>query len=619
MSKVNLEINGQEIEAETGTTILEACEQAGIDVPTLCHYSSLTDVGACRICTVEVGDGDFETACTTPVQDGMTVEADTEELNEYRRTILELICAEENHYCMYCDQDGDCELQDLLKEFGVDHVRIPFSYSSYSVDAVSDHLVIDHNRCILCGRCVRVCDEVVANDTLDFGGRGRDTQVVADLNQPIGESTCISCGACLQVCPTGTILSKHSVYQGNTRECEKTPSTCTRCSIGCSIDVFTRSNNVVQLQGNEVDEESGGQLCEQGRFGPLMEDRDRVEAGAVREDGELHNLSLNDAVEQARSKLQEASSLIGLASGNLPTGTLSAFQDFIHNYNGQWDVLGGDALRSIHQSWSQLQMEQEADSLLADNLEDVLHADRIILYDSSIVETHPVLASYIRRASKDGTKLLVLEAGENQLERYTDQHVELEKSTTVFTEYLVEAFKLGVTSAKDLSTSPELGESGVESEVIGQVLEELDKAQQTVIVSGPRMKDTSSLTELIKLCSLLDSSLINLTGISNQAVVAFDFRPVEGPADVSYLFASEEDSLEQMVEIADQTEYTIVQASRHSQLTRMADLVLPAMAWYERKGQFIDINGELKEVNRIKEPNIPVDTDQELIDAIYTR
>ena len=210
MAAKTLTIDEKHLSAEENETILEAATDAGIKIPTLCRLEGLSDVGACRLCLVEVaGSGKLLPACVTKVAEGMEVKTDTERLRKYRLMILELLFAERNHICSVCIANGHCELQSLAQQQGMTHVRFAYLYPEASVDASHERFVIDHNRCILCTRCVRVCDEIEGAHTWDVMGRGTNSRVITDLNQPWGTSeTCTSCGKCVQVCPTGALFEK---------------------------------------------------------------------------------------------------------------------------------------------------------------------------------------------------------------------------------------------------------------------------------------------------------------------------------------------------------------------------------------------------------------------------
>jgi bidirectional [NiFe] hydrogenase diaphorase subunit len=205
-----LTIDDRLVSAREDESILEAARDNGIRIPTLCNLDGLTAVGACRLCMVEVkGSSRLFAACVTMVAEGMDVVTDSERLQRYRKTIVELLFSERNHVCAVCVSNGHCELQNLAQLLGVTHLTVPYLNPKLPVDASHERFVNDHNRCVLCQRCVRVCGEVEGAHTWDLRGRGIDTRVITDLNQPWGSSeTCTGCGKCVHVCPTGALTEK---------------------------------------------------------------------------------------------------------------------------------------------------------------------------------------------------------------------------------------------------------------------------------------------------------------------------------------------------------------------------------------------------------------------------
>ncbi len=207
---VTLTIDGQAVSAREDETIIEVARENRIPIPSLCYLEGLTIWGGCRLCMVEVaGSNRLLAACSTRVTEGMVISTCTEKLHHYRRTIVELLFAERNHVCSVCVSNGHCELQNLAQKCGVDHVQVPYRSAHYPVDSSHEMFRLDHNRCILCTRCVRVCDEIEGAHTWDVMGRGTDCLVITDLNRPWGESdTCTGCGKCVQVCPTGALVKQ---------------------------------------------------------------------------------------------------------------------------------------------------------------------------------------------------------------------------------------------------------------------------------------------------------------------------------------------------------------------------------------------------------------------------
>ncbi len=203
-------IDGRDVSARETETLLEAAQEEGMFIPTMCHLEGLSEVGACRLCLVEVkGVSKLLPACVTRVEEGMEVYTRSERLDRYRRTVLEFFFAEGNHICSVCVANGHCELQSMAQRLGVDHVRVPYISPRRQLDASHERFLLDPNLCILCTLCVRVCDEIEGAHTWDVMGRGIASRVITDLNEPWGESTsCTSCGKCVQVCPTGALVEK---------------------------------------------------------------------------------------------------------------------------------------------------------------------------------------------------------------------------------------------------------------------------------------------------------------------------------------------------------------------------------------------------------------------------
>jgi len=208
--KLSIRIDGELITALEGQTILQAAKANGKYIPTLCDMDGLTSVGACRICIVEVsGVGRLLPACTTPIQEGMSVTTNSPKLTLYRRISVELLLVERNHVCAVCVSNGHCELQSMATALGISTVRFAYNYPKLSVDPSHPRFVLDHNRCILCTRCVRVCAELEGAHVWELNSRGIHARVVSDLNQKWGESTsCTNCGKCVQACPTGALAEK---------------------------------------------------------------------------------------------------------------------------------------------------------------------------------------------------------------------------------------------------------------------------------------------------------------------------------------------------------------------------------------------------------------------------
>jgi bidirectional [NiFe] hydrogenase diaphorase subunit len=200
-------IDGKEVLAAENDTILKVAKENSIYIPTLCFMEGLSTMGGCRLCLVEIkGSSKLFPACTTPVANGLYVITSSDKLTNYRKMLVELILSERTHICAVCVANGSCELQDLAKMLGVEHVRFNREWTAHEVDCSHERFAIDRNRCIVCTRCVRVCDEIEGVHTLDLKNRGKDSQVIMDLDETWGNSpSCTSCQKCSVVCPVGAI------------------------------------------------------------------------------------------------------------------------------------------------------------------------------------------------------------------------------------------------------------------------------------------------------------------------------------------------------------------------------------------------------------------------------
>jgi bidirectional [NiFe] hydrogenase diaphorase subunit len=207
---ITFTLNGREVSASDDQTILDVARENGVNVPTLCHLPGLSATGGCRLCMVEVaGSPKLQPACIVKATEGISVTTDSERLQTYRRLIVELLLAERNHVCSVCVANTRCGLQDLAVSMALHHVRFEYQAPPLQMDASHRRFVLDHSRCVLCTRCVRVCDEIEGAHTWDVMGRGEASRVVTDMNQPWGEAeTCTGCGKCITVCPTGALFEK---------------------------------------------------------------------------------------------------------------------------------------------------------------------------------------------------------------------------------------------------------------------------------------------------------------------------------------------------------------------------------------------------------------------------
>lgn len=307
MEKIKIKVNGNEVEVSPGKTVLQVLKDLGVHVPVLCHYEPLMPQGSCRICVVE-DRGVLKTACTTPVEPNMDIKTDTPNVVNSRKLVLQLLFSERNHYCMYCEVTGECELQDLGYEFGIDHFEFPTYERKFPVDNTHDFIMIDHNRCVLCRRCVRACSEVAGHFVLGEMERGIDTMIIADMNLPLGNSSCVSCGLCAQVCPTGAIIDKRSSYLGREVQSDIIYSNCDLCAVGCGIEIYKKkgANFIIKIHGDWNSDVSGGVLCKLGRYLALYDNKERAIGIRVRDEFGFRRLHEDNLISLIKTKLDNA-------------------------------------------------------------------------------------------------------------------------------------------------------------------------------------------------------------------------------------------------------------------------------------------------------------------------
>lgn len=283
---VHLTINGQQVSAPEDSTILEAARLAGIRIPTLCHHPDLSNVGACRMCVVSVEKArGVQTACTTPVFEGMVVDTESQAARETRRFVLEMLLSDHPNECMTCEVNGACELQDLVYEYDVPWPAGPGVRHAYPINPdPGPFIFIDRNKCILCTRCVRACAEIQNRDVWNIANRGFKSKVVAGNDQVLADARCESCGQCVAYCPTGALFDKMSVGAGRAGQITKVRTTCGYCGVGCNFDLNVRNGKVVRVTSAPDAPVNGMALCVKGRYGyDYVKHPDRLTRPLVRE------------------------------------------------------------------------------------------------------------------------------------------------------------------------------------------------------------------------------------------------------------------------------------------------------------------------------------------------
>ncbi len=303
---VNLTIDGKAVTVPAGTTILEAAQSIGIEIPHFCYDKDLTVFGGCRICVVEVeGARNLQASCSTPVTSGMVVWTESERVVKTRRMILELLLGNHPVDCIVCDKTGDCLLQDYCYRYGVK--ESPFIGEKKQLELDRDNHLIerDQNKCILCGKCVQVCHDVQVTGTIDFVERGFYTRVTTPYDLPLNTEICRFCGQCVGVCPTGALVNKQ--FKGTRPwEVSKVRTTCLFCGVGCNFDLNVKDGRVIGVTPTPEAPVNGRSLCVKGRFHKdLLYNPERITTPLIKRDGQFVEASWDEALDEIASRLKK--------------------------------------------------------------------------------------------------------------------------------------------------------------------------------------------------------------------------------------------------------------------------------------------------------------------------
>ncbi len=417
VDQVRLKIDGVEIVAETGQYLLQVARDNGFAIPGLCYHPRVSISGACRLCVVKIaGRQGVVPSCTVPVAEGLDVVAFDSELESMRRMLLDLLLSEHNCDCLTCEFSGDCELQEAAYQYGLDHRTRRFASRDQMLpdrDATSPVLDFDSSKCIVCGRCIKACGEIQGKGVLAFANRGVETVVAAGLTE-WGESECDGCGECVQLCPTGAIIDKLPARPPRVWETERVQTTCSYCGVGCQLEMWTANGRVVRVRGAEVVPNLGS-TCVKGRFGhTFMTHEDRLKTPLVRRNGVLEPASWDEAIAEVGRRLvpiktqHGPDAIVGLASARCTNEENYVFQKMMRAAVGTNNV--DHCARLCHASTVAGLAAAFGSGAMTNSIDELEHASCILVTGSNTTETHPVIATVIRRAVREhGAKLIVVD------------------------------------------------------------------------------------------------------------------------------------------------------------------------------------------------------------------
>ncbi len=600
---VNITINGKALEVAEGTTVLRAAQAAGVDIPTLCDHPHLTPYGGCRLCLVEVeGARTLQPSCTLPVSNNMVIKTDTKKVLDARKFVLTLLFSERNHFCPYCQvTGGDCELQNAAYHEGMTHWPLQPNYQPYPMDASHPYIILENNRCILCRRCVRACGELIGNFTLGFEERGAKSILVADTGITLGESTCVSCGSCVQVCPTGALIDRWSAYRGKETQVDKTKTVCVGCSLGCGIDVLTRNNSLVRIEGDWDASMNEGVICKAGRFAPMTDKCERIATPLVRKNGALKAATWEEALSAIAAQMKgSAKETAAVVSTRQPVETLARFKQLFA------EKLGIEMVTTTEEGAFTKSLAAFADGqkhAFEGKLEDLKGADAVLVYGEDLLADHQVAGFFIKRLLPADLKLLVIDREENYLAKFANKAIKAAKGTNADTLKALSAAiaKLGLAKGKAGAAASELQSL---AEKTGLSTDDyLDAA--FVIGSGSNpvilFKDGADVEQLKAFADLIGAKVLCVKGNANS--LAASQLGLEKPVKldgkkVLFVANGDEEISQKAVKEFEKVPFKVVQSAYASSLTGVADVVLPSTNWLEQDGHYISADGFVNEAKR---------------------
>lgn len=408
---VKLKIDGVEVEVEKGATILDAANKAGLYIPTLCHDPRLEPFGACRMCLVEVeGRAKLLTACSSPAEEGMSVITSNEKINKLRRTVLELLAVHHPIDCPICDAAGECQLQNLTNEMrGSDKRRFDGWEKTAEIDRSNPLIERNLARCIGCGKCVRVCNEVQGTSAIDFSFRGFNTKIGPAFAEPL---SCDFCGQCVDICPVGALQNRQYKFTTRSWLLQKHLSVCPFCGEGCVVQLgIGQKGSIVRGKSRPDVGFNEGNLCGRGRFGhDFLQTSCRIGVPSVRKNGQMRQVGWDEALDEVAKKLtgireKYGAGAIGfLIGGRVDNETIYVAKKFIYDFIGASKVSSSSTRR--YAQWVDVCKRLWGVKPPYCGAERFSNSDFILVLESEISASNPLSWIKIYEAKRKGAFLV---------------------------------------------------------------------------------------------------------------------------------------------------------------------------------------------------------------------
>jgi len=493
MTQLKLTIDGKQVTAQPGQTILQAALANGIEIPNLCYDPRLTPTGSCRLCLVEIeGQRGLQTSCVSEARDGWVVRTNTDEIREIRKTVLELLFSEHKGHCTTCDENGRCTLQRYAYEYQLgEEVFGRAAYAEPARNYTADNLALEYNpnKCIRCGRCIQICDEVQMAHALTFKSRAASVEVSTAFDIPLNESTCVLCGQCISTCPTGALYERSAQGLGQAKDMVRTRTTCVYCGVGCQIDlnVNPKTNRLIRVTSEVGCIPNNGNLCVKGRFGmEFVGHPDRLTTPLIKRNGAFEKASWDEAIKFIAGKLKEIKSqtgpdsIAGLSSAKCTNEDNYVFQKFMRAGIGTNNV--DHCARLCHASTVAGLARAFGSGAMTNSIDELKNAKCIFVIGSNTSEAHPVIALSIKEAAvRHGAELIVADPREIDLVPYAKVHLQQRPGTDVA---LVNAL-MNVIIEEDLADKDFIAERTEDFEKAAEVIKEMTPEAAEKITGVP--------------------------------------------------------------------------------------------------------------------------------------
>ncbi|MBP2653402.1 MAG: putative formate dehydrogenase [Firmicutes bacterium] len=435
MSQVTLSIDGNKVSVPSNITVLEAATKLAIHIPTLCYLSDLSPEGSCRVCVVEIkGARSLVTACTYPVSEGLEVSTNTPAVLEARRTVVEMLLANHPQECPTCQRSQTCELQSLAHELGIRNVRFTGEKRKYQLDDSNPFIIRDNSKCVLCGRCVRVCKEVQVCNVLEWTERGFTSKVTPTFDSTMKDSSCVFCGTCVSACPVGALTEKSLFGVG--KPDKKVKTTCPFCGVGCNFDLNVKNGKVIGVTSNLEGPVNGRLLCVKGRFGTdYVHSPERLTVPLIKKNGNFVESTWDEALDIIAKKFSTikntygSDALAAVSSARCVNEDNYLMQKFMRAVIGTNNI--DHCARTCHSPTVAGLATSFGSGAMTNSINEIPDCKVMFIIGANPSEAHPVIGAKMRQALRKGAKLIVADPRKTEMAQKADIWLRLKPGTDV--------------------------------------------------------------------------------------------------------------------------------------------------------------------------------------------